>query len=184
MTIKNEIEVVGIKEALAELNTFDKKFRRGVTVRYKDIVAPMVYDAKALVPKIAPMTGFYRNWKPESSGGGRTNINVLPWTGQEQNAIKPFVSGKRPKTFGGITRNLAAFGIRWTDKTAVLFDASGQSKTESGERMVRTLNRRYGAPSRAMWRAYQQAGPDVQQEIIELVEDIMQRVGRNIKVQR
>lgn len=184
MTIQSEIEVVGIKEALAELNTFDKKFRRGITVRYKDIVAPMVNDAKFLVPKRAPMSGFNRNWKPGSSGGGRTNINVLPWTGKEGNSIKPFVSGKRPKTFGGITRNLAAFGIRWTDKTAVLFDASGQAKTEAGEQMISVLSQRYGRPSRAMWRAYEQAGPDVQEEIVELVEDIMKRVGRNIKVQR
>lgn len=184
MTIKNEIEVVGIKEALAELNTFDKKFRRGVTVRYKEIVAPMVNDAKALVPKRAPMSGFNRQWKPAGGSGGRTNINVLPWTGRESTSIKPFVSGKRPKTFGGITRNLAAFGIRWTDKTAVLFDAAGQASTESGEQMIQTLGQRYGSPSRAMWRAYTQAGPDVQNEIIELVEDIMKQVGRNIKVQR
>ena len=184
MTVQTQFEVVGIKEALAELNTFDKKFRRGVTVRYKEIVDPMLKDAKFLVPKRAPMSGFNRQWKPQSSGGGRTNVNVLPWTGRESSSIKPFVSGKRPKTFGGITRNLAAFGIRWTDKTAVLFDASGQAKTAAGEQMVRTLGQRYGAPSRAMWRAYEQAGPDVQNEIVELVEDIMQRVGRNIKLQR
>lgn len=184
MTINSKIEVTGIKEALAELNTLDKRFRRGVTSRYKTIVAPMVSDAKALVPKRAPMSGFERNWQPTGAAGRRTNTPILPWTGSEAQSIKPFLSGKRPKTFGGITRNLTAFGIRWSDKSAVLFDAAGSSKTNAGAQMVSTLGSRYGSPSRAMWRAYQQAGPDVQNDVVELVEDIMRQVGRNIKVQR
>jgi len=64
----------------------------------------------------------------------------------------------------------------------VLFDASGQSQTKSGDQMIKVLGERYGSPSRAMWRAYDQAGPDMQYELRQLVEKIMQSVGRSIKV--
>jgi hypothetical protein len=174
------IEVVGIKQALAELNTFDKKFRRGVTIRYRQIVQPMISDAKNLVPVKAPMSGFNRAWTPR---GARTG-QVLPWDTYNKQEIKPFVSGKRPKTFGGYTRNLAAFGIRWGDRTAVLFDASGQSSTPQGAQMISTLGSRYGSPSRAMWRAYEQSSRDIQNDVAELVEDIFRQIGQNINIER
>jgi hypothetical protein len=181
MAVTNKIEVVGIKQALAELNTFDKKYRRGVTSRYRQIVQPMVNDAKNLIPVKAPMSGFNRAWTPRS---GRSREPLLPWGTHGGKNIKPFISGKRPKTFGGYTRNLAAFGIRWGDRTSVLFDASGQSETESGAQMISTLGARYGSPSRAMWRAYNQSSIDIQNDVAELVEDIFKQIGKNINVER
>jgi hypothetical protein len=181
MAVTNKIEVVGIKQALAELNTFDKKYRRGVTSRYREIVKPMVSNAKNLVPVKAPMSGFNRAWTPRD---GRSRQQLLPWDTYGGKDIKPFVSGKRPKTYGGYTRNLAAFGIRWGDRTSVLFDASGQSDTVQGAQMVATLGARYGSPSRAMWRAYNQSSRDIQNDVAELVEDIFRQIGKNINVER
>ena len=181
MVAQTSIEVVGIKQALAELNTFDKKYRRGISVRYKKIVQPMVSEAKNLIPVRAPMSGFNRAWTPRS---GRSRQPLLPWDLYGGRDVKPFVSGKRPKTFGGTTRNLAAFGIRWGDRTSVLFDASGQSSTASGEQMIRVLGARYGSPSRAMWRAYDQSSRDIQNDVVELVEDIFRQIGKNINVDR
>lgn len=190
--IETDIKVLGIKEALAQLNTFDKRFRRGVTTRYAEIMGPMVNEAEYLVPVRAPMSGWTRAWNPRpgrqtNPGGPDFPPNILPWPSAEIKARKgwrpkPFVSGKRPKTFGGYTRSLAAFGMRWDRRFAALFDATGQSRTPQGAQMVRTLGARYGSPSRAMWRAYDRAYPDVQQEVRELVEDIMKAVGKNIKV--
>jgi len=172
------LQVKGIKEALAELNAIDKKLRRSFTVEYKTIVAPMVSDAVNLIPTKTPMSGWNRNWTPRGNvrAGG-----ILPWV-EKKPAVKPFLSGKRPQTTGRYTRNLAAFGMRWTDKTSVLFDMSGDSQTPQGERMVRTLTNRFGAPSRAMWRAYEQSSLDVQYEIRQLVEKIMRSVNRKMDV--
>jgi hypothetical protein len=172
------LEVKGIKEALAELNSVDKKLRRSFTVEYKNIVAPMVVDAVNLVPVKAPMSGWNRNWTPR---GNVRASGLLPWT-EKGPAIKPYLSGKRPKSTGQYTRNLAAFGMKWTDRASVLFDTSGQARTRQGAQMVATLGERFGAPSRAMWRAYEQSSLDVQYEIRQLVEKIMRSVGRNIEV--
>lgn len=179
MTVQTSVQVVGIKEALGELNTINKRLRRGVTTEFRQIVQPLVAEAKVLVPKKAPMSGYNRKYSPAG-----TTQEILPWNSNAQMLVKPWVSGKRPRTIGGYTRNLAAFGVSWTDKSAVLFDFAGQWNTPQGLQMVSVLNERYGKPSRAMWLAYRQAGPDIQQEIVELVERVMKAVGRDIQVTR
>lgn len=187
MSVRVEtIQVKGIKEALAEINSIDKKLRRSFTVEYRTIVAPLVSEAITLVPVRPPMSGFKRNWTPRSWDTSHRVANrqgqIMPWTTSYRPAIKPFLSGKKPRTVGGTTRSLAAFGVRWQDRRAVLFDMSGQANTPQGEQMVKTLGERYGAPSRVMWKAYEQSGPDIQYEIRQLVEKIMRAVGREIKV--
>lgn len=179
------LQVKGIKLALAEINSIDKRLRRSFTVEYKTIVQPMVDEASYLIPVRPPMSGWRRNWTPRSDNPSRIwnrENEILPWVGVENRMIKPYISGKRPRTVGGTTRSLAAFGMKWYAKESVLFDASGQARTPQGEQMVKVLGQRYGSPSRAMWKAYEQSGPDIQYEIRQLVEKIMNAVGRNIKV--
>lgn len=181
------MQVKGIKEALAEINSIDKKLRRSFTVEYKTIVAPMVAEATQLIPQRAPMSGWNRDWTPRSWNSWRISERgggiILPWfTDYRMTPVKPFLSGKRPRTVGGTTRNLAAFGMRWNDRRAILFDMAGQSNTPQGAQMVSVLGQRFGAPSRAMWKAYEQSSLDIQYEIRQLVEKIMRAVGRNIEV--
>lgn len=196
MTVTVEpLRVTGVKEALAELNSIDKRLRRSFTAEYKTIVQPMVAEARHLVPVRAPMSGWNRRWTPRSYTQDRSRYagraqqeNILPWfqSGTSYGLarqIKPFLSGKRPRTYGGRTRSIAAMGMRWGVDQSVLFDQSGQASTPQGERMIRVLGARYGAPSRVMWRAYERTGPDVQHEIKQLVEKIMNAVGRKIQVQ-
>lgn len=198
-----EIRATGIKEALRELNSIDKRLRREITKDYQAIVAPVVTDARRNTPDSAPLSGWNRSWTPQGS-----NLPVLPFQGntsgkgprkptkREMNypsgrrqygdwakwdaGIKSYISGKRPTSFGGYTRNLAAFGIRWQGRAAVLFDTSGQARTPQGSRMIAALNTKFGTPSRVMWRAYERADSQVQYELQKLVKKVMQAVGRNI----
>ena len=176
MTAATSIEVVGIKEALAHLNTLDKKIRRQITVEFRELAAPLLMEAKEDVPGKAPMSGWNRSYTPGKSGG-----NILPWDGTEAKKITAFVSGKRPKSVGGRTRSLAAFGVKWMSKDAVMFDSTGQSHTKQGAQMLSVLNQRFGPPSRVMWRAYAQAAPQVQDKMLELVQHIMRQTTRQIE---
>ena len=175
MTVVASIEVVGIKEALAHINTLDKKLRRQITLDFKELAQPILMQAKEDVPGKAPMSGWNRSYTPGKSGG-----NILPWEGTEAKKITAFVSGKRPKSVGGRTRSLAAFGVKWMSKDAVMFDSTGQSHTKQGAQMLSVLNQRFGAPSRVMWRAYAQAAPQVQDKMLKLAQDIMRQTTRQI----
>ena len=200
MPVEANITTAGIKDALRVLNDIDKRARRQITQDYKVIVQPLVEDAQRLVPKEAPLSGMDRNWAPAGrgavlpfgAGGGRAPRVPRNWQQtaqgrrqmgkwlQWQAGIKGYVSGKRPVSVGGYTRNLAAFGVKWQGPAAVLFDTSGQSSTPQGAIMVAQLTRRFGSPSRVMWRAYQSSSMDIQDELNQLIREIMRRASQEI----
>lgn len=187
MAVDTKIEVVGVKAALKELNTIDKKLRRQITKDFKEIVAPVVGDAVNLLPFKEPLSGWERGWnaapgrQKASEGGSR---QILPWDDRTFYAaqIKPFTSGKTPKSFKGFTRNATTFGIRWTGPAARLFDQTRGGNTPQGQRMARVLSERFGPASRMIWRAYERSEPQVQDEMKRLVEKIMAAVNRNVRI--
>ena len=170
-----DVRATGIKEALRELNSIDKRLRKEITAEYQQIVQPMVSSARQLMPTQTPMSGWNRSWAP----GGRGDVLPRNWT-QERTKVKAYVNSKRPSSFGGRVQNLAVFGMRWNSRAAVLFDMSDKSRTRSGAQMVATLFTRFGAPSRVMWRAYEKADSQVQYELQKLVNKVMVAVGRRI----
>jgi hypothetical protein len=205
MTAETTITTAGIKDALRVLNSIDKKARRAITTEYREIVQPVVAQAQNFVPTKPPLSGMARSWTPEGS-----NYEVLPYSkspkqrppkltyganqmqakeGRRQygnwlqwNAgIRAYVSGKRPQSIGGYTRNLAAFGIKWQGPAAVLFDTSGQGATPQGQQMVAALTARYGKPSRVMWRAYERADREMQNKIEQLMKKIMREANAELR---
>ena len=56
------MEFLGLKEALKEINTIDKKLRRQIIRDFKQIVQPVIADAKTMLPSGAPLSGMARPW--------------------------------------------------------------------------------------------------------------------------
>lgn len=190
MTVGATLEVKGVKEALATLNQLDKATRRQITRDFATIAAPMVQEAKRLLPGDPPMSGWKRGYSvggaQRAAGraaarysnpnrgrirdfayrGGEEATSLLPWDANaERRSIKAFTSGSKKKA--------AVFGMKWNDRTATLFDMSGKATTPQGEQMINVLSTRYGSPSRIMWKAYEMSANDVQKQLRELVEKIM-----------
>ena len=204
MTAEMSLEVAGLKEALRTLQSMDKVARRRITQDYKQLVQPMVNDARGLVPTDAPMSGFNRSWSPR---GGQ---QVLPFTGNTsprtprkpsvydmsrsrearrqmvkwmvwQQGVSAFVSGKKPKQFGDYTKNLAVFGVQWQGPAAVLFYQSRRASTPQGARMISVLQSRFGPASRVIWKAYTSADTEIQRELEQLIKRIMREASEAIE---
>lgn len=167
------IEIVGLKDALRTLNKIDKVARRQVTKDYRQIVDPVVRDARAHIPKQAPLSGF----KYPIKKGQEKPL----WTGREGSAVRPYVSGKKPRTFGAYTSSLGVFGIRWGLASAALFDMSQNSRTRQGASMIDNLNRQFGNPSRIMWKAWERTHNGVEQGMRELVNRVMAMTQKELK---
>lgn len=184
MATNVKVEVTGVKEALRELNSMDKAARRKITREFKELVAPTMSVAEGLTPAELPMSGWRRKWDPQAGRqGGSTGRSIFPYQPMAaRRAIKPFISGKSPKEFAGVVRNLAAMGITWKSPSAVQFDQANHWKTKSGAQMVATLRERYGEPSRVMWRAWERTEDDVIGNVKQLVEDMMFEVNGRLKV--
>ena len=58
-----DVTVLGIKDALKQINSIDPKLRRAITKEYKSIVAPIVKSAQDAYPELPPMSGWSRAYK-------------------------------------------------------------------------------------------------------------------------
>lgn len=203
MTALTNLEVAGLKESLKTLQSLDKSARRQITKDYKDLVQPLVSDARQLVPTDAPLSGFNRTWAPRGGqavlpfmgntgaraprkpsaremnypGGRKQMVQWMKW----QQGLNAFVSGKKPRQYGDYTKNLAVFGVQWQGPAAVLFDTSRRANTPQGARMISVLQSRFGPASRVMWKAYQSADEAIQRDLEQLIQRIMREASDALK---
>lgn len=176
-TQNTSIEVVGIKDALRTLNRVDKVARRQITKDYKELVAPMINTARTLTPNEPPLSGMGHAWKPQ----GRKE--VFPWDdATSDKAMKPFVSGKKPREFRGFTSHLTTFGVRWSAPGATVVELSGEGNvpTVKGRQMVESLTARYGQPGRFFWRAFTQHEQEVQDGVAKLMKEVMRMLNERL----
>lgn len=162
------MEVVGLKEALKELNEIDKKLRRQVTKDFKEIVQPVIQEAYGRLPVEPPLRGMKYSWKGQS---GKELMNWQPMMVRKN--LKAFTSGKKIRDTGlGFKQNVGVFGIRWGGTQATIFDMAQKGN------LGRELTRKYGEPSRVVYRAYEVKQAEVEGQLKDLVSRVMRQVGR------
>ena len=161
MTYHVELKVVGIKEALKEVQSMDKKLRRQFTRDYKQIVKPVVDDATNTVKDIPaePMSGWGRSWDPMNRPGtnsryaqdrrdfnqgrftksvkrrltdGETFQGVLPWdTAAASKMVKAAINTRAVKQYAGRDVNLSVFTIKFLGVANTIFATAGRSSSGS-----------------------------------------------------
>jgi hypothetical protein len=176
MSVRAEIEVVGIKEALREINQISPAARREITKDFKRITKPVTDLARNRVPKEPPLSGWGRSWQTPG-----TRFQMLPWnSAPAQKLIDAKVSGKRPREYAGQIRDLAVLIIRWRGTVNTLYDMSQKPETPQGAVMIAALERRWGVASRNMWPAYEAKEDEVINAIRDQIEQVMDQVNRKI----
>lgn len=172
MAVDVGMEFTGLKEALKELNTIDKKLRRQVTKDFKQIVQPVVGKAESMLPSGAPISGMARSWK------GKSGADIMSWQdARVRKNIKAFTSGKKIREApGGFKQNVGTFGIKWLGPQATLFDMAAKGT------MSDNLTARFGPPSRIIYRSYEMMKDDVDRQVKELVNRVMKLTGNNGRI--
>ena len=172
MAVDVGMEFTGLKEALKELNTIDKKLRRQVTKDFKQIVQPVVGRAESMLPSGAPLSGMSRSWQ------GKSGADIMSWNdARVRKNIKAFTSGKKIREApGGFKQNVGTFGIKWLGPQATLFDMAAKGT------MSDNLTARYGGPSRIIYRSYEMMKDDVDRQVKELVNRVMKLTGNNGRI--
>jgi len=168
----NVVEVLGLKEALKELNTMDKKLRREITRDFKKIIQPVVGKAESMLPNNAPLSGMARSWQ------GKSGADIMSWNdARVRRNLKPFTSGKKVRDApGGFKQNLGVFGIRWLGPQATALDMLAKGV------MADNLTNRFGPPSRIIYKAYESASEEVQQQVKDLVNKVMKLTNNAMRI--
>jgi hypothetical protein len=166
MSVTTSVNVFGVQSALKELNKINPKLRRQYTKRYKDIVKPVITQAKAAFPNEPPLSGM-----------GRSHTRLGGWDG---GLVKKGVIAKI-NTRKGRSDEVAVFMVQQRTGWGSIFDIAGRNNASS--RFVQNLmNKGYGNASRAMWPAYESNAIQVQSAVIDLVGDVMRDVNRNLVI--
>lgn len=106
-------EIVGVKDTIKALRQVDPEFRKQFNRAAKDIVAPMVAEAKGLYPQL-PLSGMARAWTPKA-------FSIFPWQ------VAKVRSGVKVKTSTRRNKNAVLY-VSQGEPAGVLFETVSQSK--------------------------------------------------------
>ena len=174
MTVEMHYEVHGLKQALSELSRVDRRLRLQITRDFKQLTNPLVADIRSQIPQEAPLSGMARTWVTQRG------YQLFPWNGAAASTmVKQAVSGKKPKEFAGIVRNLAVFAVKWQGMANTVYDMAGRkNQNVLGDRLAD----KHGRPSRIMYPAFERHENEIQQGMLDIVKKVGDAVNRNLKV--
>ena len=189
MSVSADIKVIGIKDALKNLNKINPKLRRQITKDYEKIVKPVTDAALQAVPELEPISGWASGWQFAS---GHTALQAGGWNGvKAQKMIKAKISTRRVKVFRGRLENMGTFRVVWTGMANTVYDIAGRRArgrirersrvgshgkkvgTVGGPTMVAVMRGRYGGASRTIWPSYEKNKDEVSDEMQQLVDDLL-----------
>ena len=196
MPARASVQVLGIKEALKELNDFDKQYRRQVTKDIKSVGNQIVQEARQMVQTQsrsdgAPLSGMRRGslirgreaaWNvSEVQGGFNVRVGVRAsreryvdfnqggYTRQVVYGAKPYqLMVIQQKSFAGAIYDHAGAGISGIRNTA----------------FIANLKKEVGDAPRVIDKAVENNRPGVTAELLSIVGKVMEQTNRNLVVTR
>jgi len=169
MTVNANIEVLGLKSALSEINKLNPQFRREITKEFKTIADPVIVAAQNSNLEQMALSGMRYNWRTKSG----YQMFPLNFT-RLQKFVVAGTSGKKPKEFRGRIQNANVFFIRWKSPQATLLEMA--TKGNLGQQ----LTVRNGGPGRVLYKAWEQNENEVNENVAQLVKRIMRAAQQRI----
>ena len=162
MTATARTEFIGGAAAIKALKSIDPEYRKQFNRDAKNIVAPLLAEAKGAYPQM-PLSGMKYKW---TDARGRT---LLPWTvGKVRSGVKFKTSTRRNKS--------AVLYVTQSDPSGAIFEVAG--KANPGKTFNKNLRAKKGF---ILWPTADKHLPDVQRGLIKLVEDVMEKVDRETR---
>ena len=172
MPVSAKMEVVGIKEALRDLQKVDKQLANRLKREARNILKPIVQDAQRNIP-VEALTGMAGNWTSKKSGK-----KIFPWDGYTgRKYVKAKTTTKKPYEFGGVVRDLAVFSVSWSGGANMIFDMAGR---QNNSLLATNLTGKFGPPSRIMWPAYEKNAEAVEAGISKVVDEIVDETNKQL----
>ena len=162
MVDSSTVTVVGVKDAMRQLQKIEPDLAKQIKKDFKEIVKPVVGDARSRVVNL-PLSGFRRNWK-----AGK----LLPWS---QSAVSRSIIARYSNRRRG--NSLAVFSVTMKSPAGTIFDIAGR---KSANRLGAALDSLYGRASRLMWPTYERHANQVNKNMADLVEKITDAANRRL----
>jgi len=197
MPARASVQVLGIKEALKELNDFDKQYRRQVTKDIQGAGEQIISEARSMVAHFdnskqngAPLSGMVRgnlikgretSWRTDAvQKGFKVKVGVRASKERYVNFNRTtdgVVTHQEQVVFGSKPYQLMV--IQQANAAGAIYDHAGRNTTSM---FVTNLNAEVGPQPRAIDKAVENNRGAVEQKVLEIVDAVSARLNRKLAV--
>ena len=187
------MQIEGVQKTLAELNKFDKVYRRQVTKDIKGAGAPIIATARKLIGDTPPLSGMVRGklikgrevyWANKTAKAGiKIKVGRRASRGGTVQFKDQFDAENNPRESHSVTFKARPYQLmvaQQTDAAGAIYDHAG-IKTKNTN-FVTNLNVEVGNQPRAIDPAVEQHRDTVQIAVKEIVDKVAKTLNKNLKV--
>lgn len=197
MPARASVQVLGIKEALKELNDFDKQYRRQVTKDIQGAGEQIISEARSMVAHFdnskgngAPLSGMVRgnlikgretSWRTDAvQKGFKVKVGVRASKERYVNFNRTtdgVITHQEQVVFGSKPYQLMV--IQQANAAGAIYDHAGRNTTSM---FVSNLNAEVGPQPRAIDKAVENNRSAVEQKVLEIVDAVSAKLNRKLAV--
>ena len=176
MTVKTDIQVTGLQDALRTIGKTDKVLRKQLTKDFTNAAAPMLEQAVNKLPKSAPLSGWARNWRGKPL-----------WTTADagKRAVRIKLDSRKPRySLRPGQETVGALRMQTRTRATAVFDIAGKANkpsTAQGEVLIQQLRAKHGAPSRFMWPAAESTINEIQNNLRPVIRKVMEAQSKALR---
>jgi hypothetical protein len=192
MSSKVTMQIEGVQKTLAELNKFDKVYRRQVTKDIKGAGTPIINTARQLIGDVPPLSGMVRGklikgrevyWSNKTAKAGlKIKVGRRASRGGTVQFKDKFDAETNPRESHSVTfaaRPYELMVAQQTDAAGAIYDHAG-IKTKG--QFVTNLNVEVGNQPRAIDPAVNKHRYSVQYAVKQIVDDVAEVLNKKLKV--
>jgi hypothetical protein len=186
------LQIQGIQQTLAELNKYDKVYRRQVTKDIKGAGAPIITTARELIGTTPPLSGMARGklikgrevyWDNRTAKAGiKIKVGRRASRGGTVQFKDKFDAESNPRESHSVTFKARPYGLmvaQQLDAAGSIYDHAGIKAKNS--RFVNNLNVEVGSQPRAIDPAVEKHRYTVQFAVKEIVEKVSETLNKKLK---
>jgi len=186
------LEITNVKETLAELNKFDKVYRREVTKRIKGAGSEILVTARQLIGDAPPLSGMVRGklikgrevyWDNKTAKAGlKIKVGRRASKGGTVQFKDNFDAENNPRESHNVTfaaRPYQLMVAQQTDAAGAIYDHAG-AKTKNTN-FVNNLNVEVGNQPRAIDPAVEKNRKTVELAVVEIIDEVAKTLNKNLK---
>jgi hypothetical protein len=186
------LEIANVKETLAELNKFDKVYRRQVTKRIKGAGAEIIITARQLIGDAPPLSGMVRGklikgrevyWDNKTAKAGlKIKVGRRASKGGTVQFKDQFDAENNPRESHSVTFKARPYQLmvaQQLDAAGAIYDHAG-AKTKNTN-FVNNLNVEVGTQPRAIDPAVEKNRKTVEFAVVQIVDEVSKVLNKNLK---
>lgn len=203
MPVAGELQVFGIQEALKEINSFDRVYRRQITTDLQQGAGTeIVQQTRQFIPTEPPLPGMSRG--SLIKGRADTNFAVQRVAAGVRTLVAKRASKERTVTFtrplyldgrvipGAYTQDVdfkarpfALLTAQQRDAAGAIWDHAGvNERSQFVQNLITYGQQRTPEAPRALAKGVGEAMPTVEREVSKVIDRVSEKLNRNLKLER